>query len=408
MFPPIVPVAPRRLQLRQTRGVVCAMKSPKNFVIVVLLLIAAGTGFMAWRSSRQLVELRSAALNKHERADLQKRLWDAEKRAKALSDQVASLMGARAKEAGDAAAYASSQLATGNARRVRGGAAGLGGAGALGNVLSAMDKPEMQRLLALQQKGQLDGRYATLFKNLALTPADLDRLKMLLVEKQTAFQDVIAAARAQGINPLADPASLQQMIATTQAELDENIEALLGKPGFAQFQNYQETLPHRSVVTQLQQSLSYTSAPLSETQAEQMVQILARTAPANSGDNNVLATAPQMNVAISFAADNGASAAAGTPSGRAATLSIGGTLSGSGPGPGAAITDEAISLSAGVLSPAQVEGFSQLQQQQQAQGQLQQTLRQTLGRGSAPTGNAVAGDDPATVAPVPPVPPKRG
>jgi hypothetical protein len=358
------------------------MKISKNGVIVLLALLAVGGAAFSWMQHRELAELRRDGLRTDERAELQKRLWDAEKRAKALTEQLASQG-----SSSEGAAKISSE--SGPVRRARGGARLTGPGGpVVTNLLSAIDKPEVQQLMALEQKAQLDGRYAALFKKLGLTPEQLEKFKTLLVEKQTVMQDVIAAAHARGINPVADPEALRKMIAETQSAVDEGIRGTLGDTGFAQYQEYQRTFPQRSLVTQLQQSLSYTDAPLSESQAEQLVGILARTSPAPAREANSLPVPEGVNFTVAVAQDNVAVAAG---SGGEVMFSIGDNSGGIvGPG-GARITDEGIAAAQGILSPAQVQALQKMQNQQQTQQQLQQTLRQSLTAPSANFGPAAGG-----------------
>ncbi|MEO7412424.1 MAG: hypothetical protein ABIZ81_03635 [Opitutaceae bacterium] len=343
------------------------MKSRKNVAVALLAVVSIGTATLAWLEHRELVQLRAAALNNAERADLQKRLWDAEKRAKNLADQLAGRRNSG--DSGALAIGADPSLPEGASRRVR-PAGGVGGS--LTTIMSAMDKPEIQQLMALQQKAQLDGKYAALFKKLNLPPEQLDKLKTLLVEKQTAMQDVVAAAHARGINPLADPEGLRKMIADTQAEVENNIKAALGDGGYGQYQEYQQTIPQRALVSQLQQSLSYTQAPLSDSQAEQLIGILSRTSPQPSREVGGFAAQAGVNFTVAVAQDNNVGGGGATFSIGEAPMTLG--------GPGAArISDEAVTAAQEVLSPPQLQGLQQLQQQQQAQQQLQQTLRQSLG-----------------------------
>jgi len=104
--------------------------------------------------------------------------------------------------------------------------------------LSRMDDPEVQRLTALQQKAQVNRRYAALFKSLKLTPEQLAQFKNLLVEKQTANTDALIAASQQGINPLQNPEEFRQLVASAQAEIDTKIKTTLGDDGYEQFQSY--------------------------------------------------------------------------------------------------------------------------------------------------------------------------
>ena len=162
------------------------------------------------------------------------------------------------------------------------------------------------------------------------------------------------AAREQGLTPRTDPDEFQQAIAQAQAAVDSQIQAELGAAGFAQYQQYQQTLPQRNTANQLQQSLSYTSTPLSDDQANQLIQILAQTAPADSGSggnrNGFFFAAGNVNIMA-------------------------------GAGGAGQITDQAISQAQTVLSAPQVQALQQLQQQQQARQQMQQLMRAGRGGG---------------------------
>ena len=332
------------------------MNTPKNYLILFLVLITLGCGTLAWRQYQELVALRASALNNDERADLQKRLWAAEKRKHELE---ASLAAKRDPGNGDPAD--GPEGGPGGDRR------GGNRNNLAGNFLAMMDKPEIQKLMAIQQRAALDARFATLFKNLNLSPAQLEQFKNLLVEKQTALTDALAAARAQGINPRTDPEDFQKLVTDAQAEADSSIKATLGDAGYAQYQQYQQTLPQRNVVNQLSQSLSYTNTPLTDDQTEQMVSILAANTPAstNSTANNIRATVTS-------------------------AFGIG------GPGQTSPITNDAITQAATVLAPAQVTALQQLQATQLAQAQLQAAMRNQFRN----TGTA-SGPTPATSTPPP-------
>jgi RNA polymerase-binding transcription factor DksA len=215
-----------------------------------------------------------------------------------------------------------------------------------------MASPQFQRLMAIQQKGMLDGVYAPLFKALNLSPQQLEQFKNLMVQRQQAAMDAVQAAREQGINPRSDPAAFQQAVAQAQATVDSQIQATLGDAGYAQYQQYQATLPQRNTVNQLEQSLSYTATPLTGDQASQLVQILAQAAPSP-----------------------GSASGQGNP--MAALFPGGGPMGGGGAG----ITEQAVTLAQGVLSAPQLQALQQLQQQQLVRQQMQQLMRAGRGGG---------------------------
>ena len=315
------------------------VRTPKNYLIVLLLLTTLGGAALAWTQYQELIQLRAAALQGNERADLQKRLWAAEKRKHELVAALAN----RSRSPGGAGDEGPGAPPTGGPEG-RGGPRGNMAA----NFMAMMDKPEIQKLMAIQQKAALDGRYAALFKNLNLSPEQLEKFKSLLVEKQTAITDALAAAREQGINPRTDPEDFQKLVTDAQAEADASIKSTLGDAGYAQYQQYQQTLPQRNVVNQLAQSLSYTSTPLTADQTEQMVSILAANAPASpNGSGN----ATRATIAAAFGVGFGGGQA-NTP-----------------------IANSAIAQAQSVLAPAQVTALQQLQAAQQAQAELTQAMR---------------------------------
>jgi hypothetical protein len=329
------------------------VKSSKTYLLVILACTTLGGGALAWKQYQELIQLRAAALGTDERGDLQKRLWAAEKRAKELADQLAAL---RQRGGPDGSLADAESADPENPARADRRNRGPGGPGGFGNIMNALQKPETQRLLATQQKAQLDTRYAALFRSLNLSPAQLEKFKNLLVERQTSMMDVMVAAREQGVDPRKDPKGFQQLVAGTQAEIDASIKAAIGDPSFAQYKNYDQTASQRNTTDQLSQRLSYSATPLTADQSTAMLQILGQTS---------LSTRT---------AANGTTATDGGGRGGGGMNFMGG-----GANSGTPITDATVNLAQGVLSGPQVDALKQLQTEQQAQAQLAQTLRQNMG-----------------------------
>ena len=352
-------------------------------------------------------------MNADERAELQKRLWDLEKANREQADRLAANRGA----GGDLAsmvAGAADERSIGEPRnqggrsapRSRGGPNPVEQANALRDLMA---KPEVQALLSSQQKAAIDARYAALFKSLNLAPDQADKLKSLLAERQTTGIDVMEAARAQGIDPRANPAAYRKLMSDARNEVDVGIKSMLGESGFAQLQTYEQTMPQRNLVNELQQRLSYTNNPLNSGQADQLVQILASNSPQRSTANNPAAGGPMSGPPPRGGPDGGGRGPGGDGGwGRGGDLggllALGGGGGFMGPGDGgrggATITTAAVNQSQAVLSQPQVAVLQQLQQQQQAQQQIQQLVRETLASqaksgavGTAPTttGTAQAG-----------------
>lgn len=322
------------------------MNGSKNTAIVVLAAIALAAGYVAWREYLEVQELRGRVASL---PNLEKRVAAAEQRADALTKQAAAARDETGPTFTDKPELRD-EGAPPNRRNMMAKAAAM------------MDRPEMQRMMALRQRAALDSRYAALFKQLGLSPDRLDQLKNLMVERQQVGSDVFAAAAKQGLDPMNDRAELARLTAEGQAKVDSDIKALLGDSDFSTYQDYQATLPQRAVVNQLQQSLSYTSAPLSDAQAEQLVQILTQNQPARASDAGAARTFVATGT-ISAGPDSG----------------FVGPMLGMG---GSPVTDGAVDAARSVLSEPQVTALQQLQAQQ---AELQSAMK-SMG---APGGPAV-------------------
>ncbi len=323
------------------------MRLPPRLTPVILLLGLLGTGGYAyWEHQLRLAATAALLASDRDRADLRQQLWA---RQQALT---------RAAATAEAESAARRRGDDGSPDDPRGGRPG----GMMFNRFNQMmDTPEAQRLLAIQQKAGLDARYSQLFKAMHLSPELLDKFKSLLVEKQTALLDVMAAARSQGLTGGTNRAELNQMIQSTQAEVDASIRTTLGDAAFTQYQNYEQTLPQRNTVGQLDARLSYSDQPLTADQADQLIAILADTARPSAASG----TAP-----------------GATPN----PTRPGGIFNATG----APITDAALTQASAILSPAQVQALTQVQQEQHAQAALRQLMRNQ------------AQNPPPPAAPVPP------
>ncbi len=326
------------------------MNSAKTWAIVVLTLTTLGGGWLAWTERAELSVLRAAAMPRDERAELQRRAWELEKANRELRQQLT----ARKEPAAEGAAP--------GARPARGEAAARRDPDQqLAAMREAFAKPEVQALFAAQERGGIEARYAAFFRGLNLPPDQVARLAALLTERRTALLDISAVARDQGIDLRANSPALQQLVAKTQEEINQSIRGVIGEAGFTQLTAYEQTAAQRNTVAELQQRLSYTAAPLTAAQADQLVQILA----ANPEPRPAAARPP---------------AAAATPAIPAVPEVAALRVLGGSPGGGtAAITPAAVAQSQSVLSQPQLAALQQMQQQQQAQQQLRQIVADALG-----------------------------
>lgn len=372
------------------------MQSPKTWLILLLAATTAGGAWLAWRQNDELAALRAAAMNRDERASMQKRVWDLEKSNREMQDRLA----ARRAPDGDPEGLLPPNKAD-RSPRDPGGRGPVRAdprretdqqAKAMRDLVS---RPDVQSMIAVQQKAAIDARYSALFKNLNLPAAQIDKLKGLLAERTTTMLDVLSVASDQGVDPRDNPAAFRQLVASTQDEINKSIKSLLGDQGFAQLANYEQTMPQRNLVNELQQRLSYSSTPLSNTQADQLVQILASNPPPRPVPGNPAGNAPPPN-----ANPGGGPPVRGIDVGGMFAGFVGGALSPGGPDPGrggggSMVTPAAVAQSQTILAPPQVAALQQIQQQQQTQQQLRQLWSETVSGSQPPNSAGAAPANPA-------------
>lgn len=331
------------------------MASYKNYLIAFLSITTVAGAYLSWQQSRELVVVRSSAATEETQAELRKRIWDAEKRVQSMT---AELAGARETKPGGNVAVATAPTETANRRDT-------------GAFMGLMDNPEYQKLMTIQQRAMLDGRYAALFRKLKLSPQQLEQFKQLLVERQTSMIDLMAVARAEGFDPRNNPEAYRKLITDTQAEVDQTIKTALGETAYAEYRNYEATAPFRNVMAQLEQRLSYHGTALSETQGEQLVQILAEA-------NQALMAAP-----APFGVGMRVATATFTGSSSARASNVVNFMTGSG-AIGAIVTDEVVTRASGVLAPDQLAALQQIQQEQAAAVEMGRLMRAQMGQGNRP------------------------
>ena len=356
-------IAARRAVCFATDGVVATSLADDVRLLPLLLftLIAAlgAAGVLAWRQYAELTVWRAGFIP-GERAALEARLEQFRRRNFQLEAELAALQldktaaegSARESAVAKDAAKASATAALAQLSALAANPDGTAKNDETFDLVAAMaDTPEFQKLLALEQRGKVDAKFAALFKKLNLSPADQAKLETLLTDRQTAFADAMIAARDQGLTGK-DARDLANAVAnSTQKQIDGSIKDLLGPQRYGQYQNYEHTLPQRDAVNQLAQQLSYTSTPLTPGQQDRLVQVLATTA-----------AAPKP-IPGSTAAPAKAVASIAPLPGALANLGIGSA-------PSAPITTTAVAQSQSFLSAPQLAALQQMQWQQQAQQAL--------------------------------------
>ncbi|MCS6242994.1 MAG: hypothetical protein H2172_03930 [Opitutus sp.] len=300
----------------------------KNYLIILLTAATACSGYLAWQQSQRLAVLQDELLKAFPAKTARK------ERPAPITAELPMPASKTVTTAAIVPAAPPEEAAKPNQKR----------SNARPDFTALMANPEFAQAMSLQQRGSLDGRYADLFEKLKLAPAELEKLKTLLIERQTTRMDVMTSARAQGLDPRANSGELRKLTASAQAEVDDSIKTSLGESVYAQFQAYENTQPQRGLVSQLDQRLSYTGTPLNANQTEFLVKALAAS-PGNT------ATAD--------------------------------ALGGFGNRPSATLSDAIIQQAQSVLTPDQVAALKQLQAEQMAQKKMHDLMRNPPGSGTA-------------------------
>jgi hypothetical protein len=121
--------------------------------------------------------------------------------------------------------------------------------GGMGKVLANMMKdPEMRKAMEQQQKMGMDMIYSSLFKELQLSPDQEKKFREMLLQQQ---MDNVAQAGAMFGGEGADRTKVAKEIAEKNQKNQEQIKELLGDEKYAQFQDYNLTLPERMMLDQL-------------------------------------------------------------------------------------------------------------------------------------------------------------
>jgi hypothetical protein len=155
----------------------------KNFLLLGLAALAIGASYVAWSQHREMLEWRAKSVDPAAHAALQKRLAAAQGNVQELERQLQELRQPSASVAVPAGVA--------SARRVAAG----GSFSELLPVLAAfLDRPEMQRMMASQQKLGVERQYARLFKSLDLSPEQKEQFEALLLDKQLAGLDAMIAS----------------------------------------------------------------------------------------------------------------------------------------------------------------------------------------------------------------------
>jgi hypothetical protein len=134
--------------------------------------------------------------------------------------------------------------------------------------------PEVLAMFVKAIRGQTDQVYGALFARLHLSADQIDHLKTLIVNDLEAQLDLRSTAQSQGLRN-DDPAIVKERD-QQKADLQAAEQALLGPEAYAAYNAATRTEPLRGAVGQIAYMTQFSAAPLTGSQSEQLLELMAQ------------------------------------------------------------------------------------------------------------------------------------
>jgi hypothetical protein len=219
----------------------------KTALLVVILLAAAIGWYRAYTCHMAMLGTRHDSLTDAERADLQRQFWTVQQRVKTLASQVAR-------------------------RRIATASADSGSTRLSNQFLSRLTSPQVTTSINEYARIHTELRYASLFASLAklCTPQQIDRLKQLLIDRQSMALDILASAGDHGGLDLSE---FNRLMTNSASAIDADIKSALGDDGYATYSNFAVQEQVGNVLNRFNRALGHDSA-LTSDQAKQMGELL--------------------------------------------------------------------------------------------------------------------------------------
>jgi hypothetical protein len=120
----------------------------------------------------------------------------------------------------------------------------------------------------------LDTSYYALYRQLQLSAAQIEQFKTTLTAATARFEELDRDAKRRGVS--SRDVEMQALYAKADAEFRASLTAHFGPKALPALELFTETLPLRDAVTQFGNELFYTDTPLTEAQANRLVEIMSK------------------------------------------------------------------------------------------------------------------------------------
>lgn len=172
------------------------------------------------------------------------------------------------------------QRATFNASTAKLTAAAAGGkSNTPGSALSKLfDDPSMKAMMREQQMKMLKDQYAPFIKQVNLSPEAADKFIQLLADDAAAKMDVGMSILKGDV----DKASAGKSMADAKNDLNGQMLTLLGTDGFAQYENFSQDVPARTMLGLIKAQM--VDNPLSSDQSARLFELMKAGPQPNDND----------------------------------------------------------------------------------------------------------------------------
>jgi hypothetical protein len=146
------------------------------------------------------------------------------------------------------------------------------------DLASAFPRIGPDQEMAPQFRGQIADSYAALWRRMKLGADKQALMENLLLEKQITKMK-IARHLLAGLHDGMESGNLDALkgvITTGTGNINRQLQQVLGSDLYRQYEQYDATLDSRLQINAFAAQLKYTSAPLSDTQIDQLVGLLAQ------------------------------------------------------------------------------------------------------------------------------------
>lgn len=240
----------------------------KNLIIVVLLAAVVTLGVVYVKRQNQLnttVEQLATVINDlHQSATNDDKLVRAEQKTKVLQETLAVTTDVAVERTKKASSL---ELSLEKAKSE----AGAGGFGAI------FKDPKMREMIKSQQQAilgpMIDKQYTAILNQLNLPPDQTQQLRDLLKKKMSVGME----AGMSALDGSKDPAQMAELGKQIKAETDgynAEIKQMLGDANYQKFQEYEQTMPSRMVLSQFNDQMANSPNPLGADQQQQLIQAM--------------------------------------------------------------------------------------------------------------------------------------